>query len=117
MTQLETPSTDALTPLPRSKKLLTGMIISHILAILLIIGLAFLGAILMMLGGGLYWWNWIFFSPILMLVPIIASWICYAMRNTKWASRLNYFIWGFFLLDGIIIGLMVLYTVLISSGP
>ncbi len=118
MLQLETPSTDALTPPPRSKKLLAGMVISHILSILLIVGLAFLGVILSTLSAGtLGWMNVVFFSPILLFIPIIASWICYAKRNAKCASRLTYILWGFFLLDGIVIGLLVLYMVLISSGP
>ena len=118
MTLPETSDINSLTPQRPSKKLLAGMIISQILAILLIVGLAFLGIILMMLGGGLGWMmNWLFFSPILLLIPIIASWVCYARRNTKCASRLTYILWGLFLLDGIAIGLLVLYTVLISSGP
>ena len=53
MTLAET--TDTGTPAPQrpSKKLLAGMIISHILSILLIVGLTFLGLILGALGGGL----------------------------------------------------------------
>jgi hypothetical protein len=114
----ETTDTAAPTPQRPSKKLLAGMIISQILSILLIIGMAFLGFVLSALGGGgLGYMNLMFFGPLLLLIPIVASWVAYKKNNARGALILTSLPWLFFCLDAIAVAMLWFYLQLISSGP
>ncbi|MHC1785251.1 MAG: hypothetical protein AB9891_21315 [Anaerolineaceae bacterium] len=118
MTTLINTDTDISAPKSQSKKLLVGMIISTVIAVLLAAGLAFLGIIFRSLGGGFGGYFWIiFFGPLFLIIPIIASWVFFIKKNTKWAKIMTMGVWGFFILDAIAIGLLVLFILVISSGP
>ena len=75
---------------PRSKLLLAWMIISQLLG---------LAVMLVLLGGGIFGfllegkitflWFMVFFSPALMLIPLVSSWVAYGKRQQKLAGILT----------------------------
>lgn len=121
LTTLHSTETSAPPPARTSKKLLAGMIISTVIAILLISALAFLALVLNLLSAGTLTDNIpfviIFFGPLLLIIPIIASWVFLARKNFKKALTFTLLSWGFLFLDAVAIALLVLYMFLISSGP
>lgn len=120
MTTINNTEPDIPAPKPTSKKMLAGMIISTVMAILLAAVLVILGLILFALGGGFGGnipFSIMFFGPIFLIIPIIASWVFYFKKNTKWTKIMILGIWGFFILDALAIVLLVAYMWLISSGP
>jgi hypothetical protein len=120
LTTINNPEIDSTAPNPGSKKVLAGMIVSTVMAILLAAVLVILGLLLFALGGGFGGFTYlsiIFFGPIFLIIPIIASWVFFFRKNTKWTKIMTLGIWGFLILDLIAIGLFVLLTWMISSGP
>jgi hypothetical protein len=69
---------------PRSKALLTWMIVSQILAIIPMLafgGFGIFGYLLeYRVSAGLFF---MYLAPLLMLIPLIGSWVAYARRNEK----------------------------------
>jgi len=113
-------TTDTSTPAPQrsSRKLLAWMIISQIISILLISGLAFLGGFFNLLGGGgLGYINLMLFGPLLLFIPIVASWVVHKKKNAKGALILTSLPLLFLCLDAIAIAIFWLYLEMISSGP
>lgn len=114
----ETTDTSAPAPQRSSRKLLAWMIISQIISILLISGVAFLGGFLNILGGGgLGYINLMLFGPLLLFIPIVASWVTYKKNNTKGALILTSLPLLFLCLDASAIAIFWLYLEMISSGP
>ena len=71
---------------PRSKALLAWMIISQILGIISIVALGGFGIFGVLLDGSFnFTWFLEFLAPLLMLIPLIASWFAYGKRNEKLA--------------------------------
>ncbi len=75
------------TPMPqRSKRLLAWMIISQILGIIPILALGGVGIFGFLLDGSINLRGFIqFLSPMIMLIPLIGSWVAYGKRNEKLA--------------------------------
>ena len=87
MTQIASPVPDASEKPPRSKLLLAWMIVSQILALLAILALGGLGIFGVLLQGSFdLVWFFGFLAPLLMLIPLIASWFAYGKRkeNLAW---------------------------------
>jgi len=79
-------STDAAPQPPRSKTLLTWMIISQILGVVPILVLGGVGIFGILLDGTIDFRGFLqFLSPLLMLIPLIGSWVAYGKRNEKLA--------------------------------
>ncbi|MEI8132910.1 MAG: hypothetical protein WCG34_10785, partial [Leptolinea sp.] len=94
------------------------MIVSQIISVLIISGLAFLGLFLNALGGGeLGWMNFMFFSSVVLFIPMVATWVVYKKKKTRAALILTFLPFLFFILNAVGIGLFWLYLNLISSGP
>ena len=71
---------------PRSKALLTWMIVSQILGIIPILILAGLAVFGILLDGGINFQGFLqFLSPLFMLIPLVGSWVAYGRRNEKLA--------------------------------
>jgi len=121
LTTLHSTETGAPPPARTSKKLLVGMIISTVIAVLLISALAVLALVLNLLSAGTLMDNIpfviIFFGPLLLIIPIITSWVFLARKIFKKALIFSLLPWGFLLLDAVAIAFLVLYMFLISSGP
>jgi hypothetical protein len=75
------------TPLPpRNKALLTWMIVSQILGIIPMLALGGFGVFGILLDGTINFRGFLqFLSPLLMLIPLIGSWVAYGKRNEKLA--------------------------------
>ncbi len=81
-----TDSVDTTPKPPRSKALLTWMIISQILGMISILALGGLGIFGILLDGTINFRGFIqFLSPLFMLIPLIGSWFAYAKRNERLA--------------------------------
>ncbi|MFZ5856329.1 MAG: hypothetical protein ACOYZ6_05825 [Chloroflexota bacterium] len=84
--QESTESASLNSPKPRSKALLAWMIVSQILGILTILAAAAIGVFGYLLDGKVSFGMFaIFLSPLLMLIPLAASWFAYAKRKEKQA--------------------------------
>ncbi len=71
---------------PRNKALLAWMIISQILGSIPMILMAGLGIFGILLDGGISFQGFVqFLSPLLMLIPLVGSWVAYTRRNEKLA--------------------------------
>jgi hypothetical protein len=71
---------------PRSKILLAWMIVSQILGLAAILVLLGLGVFGFLLDGHItFLWFAVFFSPVFMLIPLVASWFAYGRRKEKQA--------------------------------
>jgi hypothetical protein len=71
---------------PRSKALLAWMIVSQILGLLPMLALGGLGIFGILLDGTIDFRGFLqFLSPLIMLIPLIGSWVAYAKRNEKLA--------------------------------
>jgi len=69
---------------PRSKALLTWMIISQLLVIFPILILGGLGVFGFLLDGTIDFYMFAYYlSPLITLIPLIASWVAYSRRNEK----------------------------------
>lgn len=118
MTLPETTDNAAPTPQRRSRKVLAGMIISQIIFLLLIAAAASVGIFFILLGGWSFnYINLIFLSPILLLIPMIASWVAYGKKNMKAAVSLTIIMAVFLCLDVLAVAGFFGYLMLISSGP
>jgi hypothetical protein len=71
---------------PRSKALLAWMIVSQLLGIIPMLALAGLGIFGILLDGKINFRGFLqFLSPLIMLIPLIGSWIAYGRRSEKLA--------------------------------
>ena len=88
---------------PRSKVLLAWMIISQILGLISILALGGFGIFGILLDGTPnFTWFLEFLAPLLMLIPLVASWFAYAKRNEKLAWILTSLPILYVCLDGMI---------------
>jgi hypothetical protein len=79
-------SVDATPKPPRSKALLAWMIISQIIGIITILAVGGFGIFGYLLEGSVsFSWFMEFLSPLLMLIPLIGSWVAYGKRNERLA--------------------------------
>jgi hypothetical protein len=79
-------------PAPRSKLLLTWMIISQLVSVLPILAAAALFVFGVLLGSmSQFSYVAIYAFPLLLLIPIIGSWVAYKRRNEKLAWILTSF--------------------------
>ena len=102
----------------RSGKVLAGMIISQIIFILLIAAAAIIGIFFNLLGGwSLNYITVIFLAPVLLIIPMIASWVAYGKKNMKGAVTLTVIMAVFLCLDVLAVAGFFGYMMLISSGP
>ncbi len=73
-------------PAPRSKLLLAWMIVSQIVSVIAIVVAAALAVFGFLLDGSLQFsYIAIYMLPLLLLIPIIGSWVAYKRRNEKLA--------------------------------
>jgi len=73
-------------PAPRSKLLLAWMIVSQIVSVLVILAAAALFVFGVLLGTmSQFSYVAIYASPLLLLIPIIGSWVAFKRRNEKLA--------------------------------
>ncbi len=79
-------------PAPRSKLLLAWMIVSQIVSVLAIVVAAALAVFGILLDGSLkFSYIVIYVLPLLLLIPIIGSWVAFKRRNEKLAWILTSF--------------------------
>ena len=79
-------------PAPRSKLLLAWMIVSQIVSVLAILAAAAYSVLGILLDGSLQFSAIaIYVLPLLLLIPIIGSWVAYKRRNEKLAWILTSF--------------------------
>jgi hypothetical protein len=117
---MATPEITDAAPAPkvRSGKVLAWMIISQIIFILLIAAAAIIGIFFNLLGGwSLNYITVIFLAPVLLLIPMIASWVAYGKKNMKGAVTLTVIMAVFLCLDLLAVAGFFGYLVLINSGP
>ena len=73
-------------PAPRSKLLLAWMIVSQIVSVLAIVVAAALAVFGILLDGSLQFsYIVIYVLPLLLLIPIVGSWVAFKRRNEKLA--------------------------------
>ena len=79
-------------PASRSKLLLAWMIVSQIVSVLAIVAAAALAVFGILLDGSLQFsYIVIYVLPLLLLIPIIGSWVAFKRRNEKLAWILTSF--------------------------
>ena len=73
-------------PAPRNKFLITWMIVSQIVSVLAILVAAVLAVFAFLLDGSLQFsYIVIYVLPLLLLIPIVGSWVAFKRRNEKLA--------------------------------